>query len=124
MMDRLTSERRSRLMRAGPTTKTAPELAIRSLLFRMGFRYRLHRRDLPGTPDIVFPGRKKAIFVNGCFWHGHSGCPKGRPPKSRPEYWLNKIERNAQNDLINIEKLDGLGWKTLTVWQCELKDES
>jgi DNA mismatch endonuclease (patch repair protein) len=111
-------------MRAVPTKNTTPELAIRSLLFRMGFRYSLHRKDLPGTPDIVFPGRRKAIFVNGCFWHGHSGCPKGRPPKSRPEYWLNKIDRNAQRDQVNIEQLGCLGWKTLTIWQCELKDES
>jgi DNA mismatch endonuclease (patch repair protein) len=124
MTDRWTPELRSRIMRAVPTKNTTPELAVRSILFRMGFRYRLHKKNLPGTPDIVFPGRRKAIFVNGCFWHGHSACQKGRLPKSRPEYWLSKIERNARNDSLNIEKLAQLGWRTLTLWQCEIKNDA
>lgn len=108
-------------MRAVPTKDTAPERAVRSLLTRNGYRYRLHRRDLPGTPDIVFPGRRKVIFVNGCFWHGHIGCPKGRAPKSRPEYWIPKIARNIEKDQWNLAELAQLGWRALTVWQCELR---
>lgn len=96
-------------------------MAIRSALFAAGYRYRLHRRDLPGSPDIVFPGRKKAIFVHGCFWHGHD-CPKGRGPKSRQEYWGPKIEANQDRDRRNEAEMKALGWETLVVWQCELKD--
>jgi DNA mismatch endonuclease (patch repair protein) len=108
-------------MSAVPTKNTAPEKVVRSLLTRGGYRYRLHRKDLPGTPDIVFPGRRKAIFVNGCFWHGHLGCPKGRLPKSRPDYWIPKIAHNAEKDQKNLVELEQLGWKVLTVWQCELR---
>jgi DNA mismatch endonuclease (patch repair protein) len=119
--DRVSKAVRSRIMRAVPSKSTAPEKAVRFLLTRNGYRYRLHRRDLPGTPDIVFPGRQKAIFVNGCFWHGHSGCSKGRPPKSRPEYWIPKIARNIENDQRNLADLAKLGWRAITVWQCELR---
>ncbi len=108
-------------MCAVPTKDTTPERAVRSLLTRKGYRYRLHRRDLPGTPDIVFPGRRKVIFVNGCFWHGHAGCSKGRIPKSRPEYWIPKIARNIENDKRNLTELTIQGWRALTVWQCELR---
>lgn len=107
-------------MQAVPTKNTTPEKAVRSLLTRNGYRFRLHRKDLPGTPDIVFPGRRKVIFVNGCFWHGHPECPKGRLPKSRPEYWGPKIARNADNDRKNYVELRKRGWESLIVWQCEL----
>jgi DNA mismatch endonuclease (patch repair protein) len=87
----------------------------------MGYRFRLHRKDLPGKPDIVLPKFRKAIFVHGCFWHAH-GCSKGQPPKSRPEYWLPKLELNAERDRTKKEQLESLGWRVLVVWQCETKD--
>lgn len=108
-------------MKAVPTKNTTPEKGVRTILARSGYRYRLHRKDLPGTPDIVFPGKKKVIFVNGCFWHGHAECSKGRLPKSRPEYWVPKIARNTANDHKNLSQLKKLGWKSLIIWQCELR---
>lgn len=87
----------------------------------MGYRFRLHRKDLPGRPDIVLPRYRKAIFIHGCFWHAH-GCPKGHPPKSRSDYWLPKLERGAIRDKTNIERLESLGWKVLVIWQCETHD--
>lgn len=121
-MDRLTAERRSWLMSRVKSKHTNPELVVRRLVFGMGYRYRLHSKKLPGHPDLVFPGRKKAIFVNGCFWHGHPGCRYGRLPKSRVEYWQAKIERNQERDRENIALLEAGGWQVLTVWQCELKN--
>lgn len=103
-------------------TNTAPELTVRRLLHIQGYRYRLHRRDLPGTPDIVFPSRKKVIFINGCFWHAH-GCRIGRPPKSRQEFWLPKLERNRSKDVRNRRALRNSGWGVLTVWQCQTKSQ-
>ena len=100
---------------------TAPELVVRRLLHSMGYRFRLHRKDLPGTPDIVLPGRRKAIFVHGCFWHAH-GCRIGRPPKSRPEFWEPKLARNKARDDKNLAALRRAGWDAFTVWQCEIKD--
>ena len=97
-------------------------MQVRRLLTKMGYRYRLHRKDLPGSPDIAFVGKRKAIFVNGCFWHGH-GCQKGRGPKSRLEYWGPKLEANRERDARKISELEALGWSVLTVWQCELKSE-
>lgn len=103
------------------TKNTGPEMVIRRALFELGYRYRLHRKDLPGSPDIVFPGRRKAIFVHGCFWHGH-GCQKGRAPKSRMEYWGPKIEANRLRDARNLRELAARGWQVLVVWQCDLAD--
>lgn len=103
-------------------TNTTPELVVRKLLFSLGFRYRLHDARLPGRPDIVFRGRCKVIFVNGCFWHGHEGCRYGRLPKSRIEFWAAKIERNRERDRQNEKRLREMGWCSLTVWQCELKN--
>lgn len=100
---------------------TGPEMAVRSLLHKLGYRFRLHRKDLPGSPDIVFPSRKKVVFVHGCFWHGH-GCSKGKLPKSRIEYWQPKIARNSQRDAENILQLNNLGWNVLILWQCELRN--
>lgn len=108
-------------MRSVRTSNTGPEWVVRRLLHSHGYRYRLHRKSLPGKPDIVFPSRRKAIFVHGCFWHGH-GCAKGRPPKSRLDYWSPKLEANFARDARNLEELRALGWETLTVWQCETKD--
>lgn len=102
---------------------TAPELVVRRLLHEMGYRFRLHRRDLPGTPDIVLPKHRKAIFVHGCFWHAH-GCRIGRPPKSRPEFWEPKLARNVRRDAEKNEALQAAGWDVLTVWQCEIKNRT
>jgi len=121
-MDRLTAQRRSWLMSRVKSKNTKPELVVRRLVFGMNYRYRLHAKNLPGHPDLVFPGRKKVIFVNGCFWHGHSGCRYGRLPKSRVEYWQTKIEQNQARDRENTALLEADGWQVLTVWQCELKN--
>lgn len=119
-MDNLTPAQRSRRMSAVRQKNTGPELQLRRLLHREGYRYRLHERSLPGTPDIVFPSRKKAIFVNGCFWHGHD-CRAGRPPSSNTEFWKEKIARNTSRDAVKLADLEALGWASLIVWQCELK---
>jgi len=99
---------------------TGPELAVRRLVHGQGYRYRLHRRDLPGTPDLTFPGLGKVIFVHGCFWHRHKGCSLARLPKSRVDFWLPKLEGNAKRDTRNVRALRQMGWSVLTVWQCQL----
>ena len=121
MVDRLSPEARSQLMAAIGSKDTAPELAVRRLLHALGFRFRLHRRDLPGTPDIVLPGRRKAIFVHGCFWHGHPGCRFATRPATRPEFWAEKIGRNQTRDRIAVARLRRLGWSVATVWECSLR---
>ena len=108
-------------MQAVKSKNTGPEMRVRQLLHAMGYRFRLHRKDLPGRPDIVLPKYRKVILVHGCFWHAH-GCPKGQPPKSRPEYWLPKLERNVERDRTTREQLESLGWRVLVVWQCETVD--
>ena len=108
-------------MQAVKTRDTGPELVVRRILFGLGYRYRLNAKTLPGRPDIVFPGRKRAIFVHGCFWHGH-GCNKGRAPKSRLEYWEPKLRSNGERDTAQRHSLEALGWHVLTVWQCETGD--
>lgn len=100
---------------------TAPELFIRKLVFSMGYRYRLHRKDLPGTPDLVFPKYQKVIFVNGCFWHGHSRCKKSALPKQNKLFWKKKITMNIERDKRNIQLLTKEGWIPLVIWQCEIK---
>lgn len=122
MVDRVTAQRRSRIMQSVGTANTGPEMAVRRALHRRGFRYSLHRRDLPGSPDIVFPSRRKILFVHGCFWHGHS-CRWGKLPKSRLEYWRPKIEANRKRDARNVKDLQDDGWGVLVVWQCELRDQ-
>jgi DNA mismatch endonuclease (patch repair protein) len=121
MSDNRTPESRSALMSRIGGKDTAPEMTVRRLLHSLGYRFRLHRRDLPGTPDIVFPSRRKAIFVNGCFWHAH-GCRIGQPPKTRRRYWIPKLERNRARDLRNRTDLRSLGWRTLTLWQCQIRN--
>jgi DNA mismatch endonuclease (patch repair protein) len=121
MTDTRTPEQRRRIMQSVGTKNTKPELSLRRLLYRLGYRYRLHAKALPGKPDIVFSGRKKAIFVHGCFWHAH-GCEKGRAPKSRCEYWGPKLVANRERDLRSDELLRSSGWTVLTVWQCEMND--
>jgi DNA mismatch endonuclease (patch repair protein) len=121
MADTRTPEQRRRIMQSVKTKNTGPEIVVRKGLFALGYRFRLHRKDLPGSPDIVFPGRKKAIFVHGCYWHGHD-CPKGRGAKSRTDYWGPKIEANRARDARNLREIEEQGWHTHVVWQCELKD--
>jgi DNA mismatch endonuclease, patch repair protein len=109
-------------MRAVKGKDTKPEMRVRRMIHGMGYRYRLHRKDLPGKPDLVFPTKKKIIFVHGCFWHGHS-CSRGaRVPKSNRDYWISKINRNRDRDAQSNEALLNNGWRVLTIWECELKD--
>ena len=123
-MDKLSSERRSENMRQIRSKNTAPELAIRKLCREIGFTgYRIHRKDLPGKPDLVWVGKKLAIFVHGCFWHGHD-CAEGiRKPKSSRDYWIPKIERNQQRDTENIAALRVAGWNVLVIWECEINNQ-
>jgi DNA mismatch endonuclease (patch repair protein) len=117
------SETRRRIMRAVRSENTGPERRVRSLLSRLGYRYRLHRKGLPGKPDIVLASRRKAIFIHGCFWHQHPGCRKAGIPKSRRSYWLPKLRGNSRRDSDAVNALNALGWNTLVVWQCELANE-
>ena len=100
---------------------TKPEVMVRQFLFAQGFRYRLYRKDLPGKPDIVLPKYRTVIFINGCFWHGHSGCKYATIPKANHDFWLAKISGNIERDKTNYAKLFELGWKVIEIWQCELK---
>ncbi|MCY3734244.1 MAG: very short patch repair endonuclease [Chloroflexi bacterium] len=98
---------------------TTPELAVRQLLHRLGYRFRLHRRSLPGTPDICFPRRKKAIFVHGCFWHRHEGCRRTTMPETRASFWQDKFQKNVARDRANLRDLGQLGWSVMVIWECE-----
>lgn len=122
MADRLTPEARSALMARIHGKDTKPELVVRRLLHAMGYRFRLHRRDLPGTPDIVLPGRRKAIFVHGCFWHGHENCRKASTPASNRTFWEAKIAANRERDRRKVQSLERRDWQVLVIWECELPD--
>lgn len=122
MADTRTPEQRRRIMQAVKTRNTGPELVVRRVLFRLGYRYRLNAKKIPGRPDIVFPGRMRAIFVHGCFWHGH-GCAKGQAPKSRLEYWQPKLKANRDRDAAQLLELEKVGWSVMAIWQCEIHDE-
>jgi DNA mismatch endonuclease (patch repair protein) len=117
----MTSAERSRVMRAVKGKDTKPELIVRSLAHRLGYRFRLHRADLPGRPDLVFPARRAVILVHGCFWHGHDCARGARTPKANRAYWTGKIARNGERDAAVLKKLRALGWRALTLWECELK---
>ncbi len=122
MTDVFTPAQRSAVMRRVKSKDTSPELEVRRMLTAAGARYRLHRRDLPGSPDIVLVGRRLAVFVHGCFWHGH-GCPRGaRRPKANADYWSEKLRRNQERDARVLADLAALGWRSETVWECELRD--
>ena len=121
MADVHTKEIRSYNMSRIRSKDTKPEMLVRRYLHRLGFRYRLHVKDLPCKPDIVLPKYKTVIFVHGCFWHGHEGCKYYTVPKTRTEWWLNKIGYNILKDSLAQDKLKALGWRTITVWECELK---
>ncbi len=123
-MDKISPERRSANMGRIRSKDTSPEVVLRRLIHRLGYRFRLHRRDLPGKPDIVFPSRRKIILMHGCFWHQHPGCREGRIPGSRPEYWVEKLKRNQLRDETNRALLEEQAWKILVVWECELRDEA
>ena len=122
MPDSFPAEVRSRIMASVRQKGTRPEMTVRRTLHRLGYRYRLHSRDLPGRPDLVFSSRRKVLFVNGCFWHWHAGCSRARVPSSNPDFWLAKLQRNRQRDAESIADLRDLGWESLTVWECELRD--
>jgi DNA mismatch endonuclease, patch repair protein len=121
MVDTRNKEQRSRIMAAVHSKNTKPELLVRKFLWSNGIRYRLHPKNLPGKPDIVIPRCKIAIFVHGCFWHGHENCSLGHLPKSRVEYWKNKIETNKTRDRQVIEKLEKEEWHCIIVWHCQLR---
>ena len=122
MVDTISPEYRSEIMGRVRAKDTTPEMVVRRMLHAAGYRYRLHARDLPGKPDIVFPARRKVVFINGCFWHRHRDCALARLPKSRIEFWTEKLERNRERDERNTEALQALGWEVLTVWECEVRD--
>lgn len=122
MSDSLPTAMRSKLMSRIRSKNTKPELVVRKLIFAAGYRYRLHVRTLPGSPDLVFPRRKKAVFVHGCFWHQHASCDFARMPKSRVEFWEKKFSDNKKRDQSAIEMLNHAGWAVLVIWECELSD--
>jgi DNA mismatch endonuclease (patch repair protein) len=116
------AEKRSAVMRRVKGKDTTPELKVRKALTALGARYRLHRKDLPGNPDIVMPGRKLALFIHGCFWHGHDCARGARVPKQNRDYWVAKVERNRVRDARSREALEAVGWRVETIWECDLKD--
>jgi len=121
-MDILTKEKRSWNMSRIKGKDTKPELLVRSLLHKMGYRFRLHRKDLPGKPDIVLPKHRTVIFVHGCFWHRHKGCKYSYNPKSRIEFWKNKFKENIKRDKKKQAELKNDGWRIMIIWECELLD--
>jgi DNA mismatch endonuclease (patch repair protein) len=122
MPDVFNPEERSRIMAKVRGENTSPERLVRSLIHKMGYRFRLNVKDLPGKPDIVLKKHKKVIFVHGCFWHQHEGCPHAARPSSNTEYWNKKLDRNMIRDRENMHKLEYLGWNVLIVWECETRD--
>ncbi|TKA88312.1 DNA mismatch endonuclease Vsr [Guyparkeria sp. SB14A] len=123
-MDRLTPDRRSWLMSRVPSTNTSAEIRVRKAAHSLGLRFRLHRKDLPGSPDLVFPKHHVVLFVHGCFWHRHPGCGKTSTPKSRVEYWKEKFRSNVERDRRVAGELESLGWRVEVVWECETKDRA
>lgn len=120
MVDSLSPTERSERMSRIRSKDTAPEVALRRALHALGFRFRLHRKDLPGRPDIVLPRHRVVIFVHGCFWHRHVGCGIATTPKSNTAFWVEKFERNVARDVRSIERLEAQGWRVIVVWECEL----
>ena len=124
MTDVFDPVKRSAVMRRVKARDTGPEKTVRRLLTGLGARYRLHRKDLPGKPDIVMAGRRLAIFVHGCFWHGHDCARGARVPKQNRDYWLGKVGRNRERDVVSRVALEAAGWRVEVVWECDLKDEA
>ncbi|MBF6150214.1 very short patch repair endonuclease [Nocardia nova] len=121
---RETAEQRSRTMRAVRSQDTAPEMTVRRFLHAAGLRYRLHDKGLPGKPDLVFPRRRVALFVHGCFWHQHPGCPAARRPATNTEYWTRKLDGNTARDARRVAELKSQGWIVITIWECETRDQA
>lgn len=117
-------EERRRVMAKVRAKNSSPEIAVRKTAHALGYRFRLHRRDLPGTPDLVFPRLRKVVFVHGCFWHRHEGCIRTTSPKTRREFWTKKFEANIERDHRNLCELEALGWDCRVIWECEIKDLS
>lgn len=120
-MDIVSNRIRSKMMASVGAKNTKPELLVRSLLHGLGYRFRLHRKDLPGCPDIILPKYKKIFMVHGCFWHQHPGCPKSKRPTTRVEFWDKKLDDNIARDKTNIQKLEGAGWTVHVIWECQTK---
>lgn len=120
--DVFSPEQRSAIMAKVHGRDTKPEVLVRSLIHRMGFRFRLHDKQLPGHPDIVLPRHRKVVFVHGCFWHQHAGCPHAARPSSNVAYWDKKLDGNMRRDRANLEKLEALGWRVLVIWECQTRD--
>ncbi|MBZ9784276.1 DNA mismatch endonuclease Vsr [Pseudomonas sp. REP124] len=121
-MDVVDQATRSRMMSGIKSKNTTPEIIVRKFLHAHGYRFRLHRADLPGKPDIVLPRQRTCIFVNGCFWHRHAGCKYTYTPKSRLDFWLPKFAKNIERDRINQQALQALGWRTVVIWECYTKN--
>lgn len=121
-MDVFSPKTRSRVMSRIRGKNTKPEIAVRSLLHKLGFRFRLHRKDLPGTPDIVLPKYNTVIFIHGCFWHGHKGCPKAKRPTSNEQFWNKKLDKTIERDRKNQTELKKLEWRVLVIWSCEVRN--
>ncbi len=119
--DVFTPAQRSKVMSKIKGKNTKPELIVRSVCHRLGLRFRLHRKDLPGTPDLVFPKRRLCLFVHGCFWHQHPGCKYAYQPKSRPDFWLPKLQKNVDRDHTTKANLEALGWRVAIIWECQTK---
>ncbi|MFK4056871.1 very short patch repair endonuclease [Brevundimonas sp. NPDC046655] len=123
-MDKLDPERRSANMSRIRGKDTGPEIRVRRIAHRMGLRFRLHRKDLPGRPDLVFPKHQLVVFVHGCFWHRHPGCPRASTPSTRDDFWQAKFAANVERDARQIAALEAEGWRVLVLWECGLKDEA
>ena len=121
MADRISSAKRSEIMRTVKSRNTSPERRVRSVAHRLGLRFRLHRSDLPGSPDLLFPKRRTALFVHGCFWHRHENCQRATTPKTNTEYWYRKFRSNVNRDRESRRKLEKNGWTVLVIWECETK---
>lgn len=120
-MDKLSRNQRSKNMAAVRGKNTSPELRVRRMLHSMGYRFRLHRKDLPGKPDIVLPKYRLCIFVHGCFWHQHPGCKRATIPETRRKFWQEKFRKNKKRDELSLKELGKLGWQVCTIWECETK---
>ena len=124
MADKVSVKQRHYIMSRVRSTNTRPEIKLRKTLFEKGFRYRVNVKTLPGKPDIVLPKYRTAIFVNGCFWHGHSGCKYYTVPETNVEFWVEKVARNKERDAVNNQRLESLSWSVVTIWECELKSKA
>ena len=122
-MDKISKDRRSWNMSRIRSTHSKPEIAVRSMLHRLGYRFRLHRNDLPGRPDVVLPKYRTVVFIHGCFWHRHRGCKLAYTPKTRVEFWMRKLDGNMMRDVSVQKALISLGWKVIVIWECQLKAE-